>query len=90
MANQRLIESHKQKIALNNNRRENAKRIAHTFKIGDYMLLDYKHHKLEAPYEGPYEIKRIFSNGTVEVQKDAISQKVNIRQIHPFCRRSMQ
>lgn len=77
-ANWRLIESYKQKIALNNNFRENAKRIEHILKIGDCVLLDYKHRKLEAPYEGPYEIKCIFSNGVVEVQKDAISQKVNI------------
>ena len=58
-ANWKLIQSRKQQIALNNNRCEIAKRIEWIYRIGDLVLVDYKHRKLENPYEGPYPIVRI-------------------------------
>ena len=83
-----LIISNKRNTAIRNNLQENNKRIAWNCKVGDKVLLDYKHRKLDKPYLGPYDILQINSNGTIVIQKGRNELTVNIRQLHPFCRRS--
>jgi hypothetical protein len=39
--------------------------------------------KCQAPYEGPYEITDVFTNGTVRIQKGISNEQVNIRRITP-------
>ena len=34
--------------------------------------------KLERPYDGPYEITEVFTNGTVAVQKGIVNERVNV------------
>ena len=57
----------KQNIIHNKNERENAKRIPHTYQIGDkIMLKKYNQPKYGSPeYEGPYAITTVNDNGTV-------------------------
>ena len=38
--------------------------------------------KLERPYDGPYKITEVFTNGTVAVQKGIVNERVNIRATH--------
>jgi len=84
-ANWRAIADRKQKLIDKNNARENAKRLKHTYHIGDKVLMDKdKPNKMECPYEGPYEIREVFSNGTVRIKRKAVLQIVNIRQLHPY------
>ena len=77
-----LIKQRKQQVIQKNNSRENSKRIPHVYHAGDKVMLhlgtEYKH---EQPYYGPYEIREVHSNGTVTIQKGAITEKVNIRQL---------
>jgi hypothetical protein len=50
-----------------NNRRENASRIIHDYKLGDKVLLKKpgKHlRKLEAPITGPHTVTSIYTSGT--------------------------
>ena len=89
VANWRVIAARKQSIAEKNNQRENKGRIEYYYRVGDLILLDHKHRKLDAPYEGPYPIINLYSNGAVEVQKGNTLLKVNMRQLHPFWRRRM-
>jgi hypothetical protein len=59
------IEQHRQKEMGHNNRRENASRIRHDYKIGDNVLLKKtgKHlRKLEAPRTGPHTVTAINTN----------------------------
>ena len=88
MINWDLIKSNKMKLALRNNMQENSRRLEWDYKVGDKALLDYQHRKLEKPYLGPYDVLSINSNGTVVIQKGRTELKVNIRQLHPFWRRS--
>jgi hypothetical protein len=70
-----------------NNRRENASRISHDYKIGDKILLkkSEKHlRKLEAPRTGPHTVAAIYTNGTVRIIKGKINERVNIRRLFPY------
>ena len=39
---------------------------------------------MEQPREGPFNIIRVHSNGTVTIQKVPIEERLNIRQIIPY------
>ena len=45
-------------------------------KTAIYRKLDYKNHRL-------YIITEVFKNGIVQVQRGAINEQINIRQIEP-------
>jgi transposase InsO family protein len=85
-ANWELIRQRKQKLIQYNNRRENSKRIAHQYKVGDKVLY-HVHTKSkygQNPYEGPYQVLRVNDNGTVQMRMGAIIDTVNIRLIKPY------
>ena len=85
-ANWTRIAQRRQEQANCNNKRENAKRIPHTYKVGDYVLLKRgeKVSKMTSPNTGPYEVISVHANGTVRIQKGAVSQRINIRRIIPY------
>ena len=86
-ANWKFIKERKQKLIALNNKRENSKRIKHTYQIGDKILLQrVKQSKYGEPdYEGPYTILQVNpDSGTVTFQKKKYSDSVNIRQIIPY------
>ena len=85
-ANWQIIKQRKQNLINKNNQRENAKRIPHQYQIGDKVLLhlgDVKS-KFAPQYEGPYEIVSVHNNGTVHIRKGPVTERVNIRIIHPY------
>jgi hypothetical protein len=64
------------------NRRENASRISHAYKVGGKVLLKKpgKHlRKLEASRTGPYTLTAIYNNGTLRVQQGKVNERVNIK-----------
>ena len=89
-ANWKEIKDRKQKLINQNNQRENARRIKHTYSIGDRVLMERTNstRKLERPYDGPYEITKVFTNGTVAIQKGIVNERVNIRRIFPYRQKS--
>ena len=36
------------------------------------------------PYEGPYVITQVYNNGTVEIRKGSVLQRLNIRLLKPY------
>jgi hypothetical protein len=74
------IRQRKQDIINVNNRKENAKRIAHEYRVGDKVLLEKPGlaSKLSAPHTGPYWITHTYTNGTVRVQRGIVNECVNI------------
>ena len=85
IANWEYIKNRKQTIINKNNKRENAKRIPYQYQEGDQILLRKgTEFKYEQPYSGPHEILRVNKNGTVQIQKGAVTETVNIRRITPF------
>ena len=71
---------------LQNNARENKGRVPQHYKQGSKVLLRKEGilRKLASPREGPFEITRVYDNGTVQIQKGVVSERVNIRRITPY------
>ena len=82
------IKSNKRKLAVQNNIRENMSRIDHTYNIGDKVLIILKGEeimsKIQIRTEGPYEIIKVYDNGTVKVNRGSYNEIVNIRRIKPY------
>ena len=80
----------KQKLILQNNKRENATRVPHTYNVGDTVVVkagEQRKHG-ENPYLGPMRITQVYDNGTVKLVKvtengGAVYQTWNIRNIEP-------
>ena len=85
-ANWRLIRERKQHAINTNNQKENKKRISHQYRVGDKVLyrVDSLSKYSENPYDGPYEIVRVNTNGTVRLKMDAVTDTVNIRLLKPY------
>ena len=85
-ANWNLIRERKQRIIRMNNKRENARRLSHTYHIGDKVLYAARTSaKYGAdPYDGPYRILKVNNNGTVRLKMGAVTDTVNIRLIKPY------
>jgi transposase InsO family protein len=80
-----IIERKRSQVAKDNTR-ENKTRVPHVYNTGDLVLLTRPGilPKLSTPREGPYKILRVFTNGTVRIQRGIVSQRVNIRRITPY------
>jgi hypothetical protein len=79
------IKERKQHRILQNNKRENAKRIPHTYQLGDQVMLkEDPHHKLEgARFSGPYTVNQINDNCTVQLSKATILSQTSRVGPHP-------
>jgi cleavage and polyadenylation specificity factor subunit 1 len=84
-ANWEYIRARKQNIILKNNKAENAKRIPHTYTVGDKVLLKRgTENKYETPYQGPYTITQVNENGTVRMIIKNVEDTINIRRLTPY------
>jgi hypothetical protein len=84
-ANWEFIRARKQKIIEKNNKAENAKRVAHTYSVGDKVLLRRgTENKYETPYQGPFVILKVNDNGTVRMQVKNVEDTYNIRRLTPY------
>ena len=84
-ANWDFIKSRKQVIIQKNNARENSTRIPHNYHVGDKVMLHIgTTFKYEQPYSGPHEVQEVFTNGTVRLKIGAVTDRFNIRRIHPY------
>jgi hypothetical protein len=80
----------KQQIINESNKRENKKRIQHHYNVGDKVLVERPgiQPKMGAPRDGPFEVVHVSTNGTVRIQRGAVTQRVNIRRLTPYFERS--
>jgi hypothetical protein len=84
-ANWEIIRMRKQNLINKNNKRENAKRIEHEYKLGQPVLLKRgTENKYEAPYSGPYNILKVNDNGTVRLMVKSVTDTYNIRRLLPY------
>ena len=86
-----LIRQRKERAIERNNARENKTRTAHTFRVGEKVLLTKPGRilpKLRTPTEGPYEIQAVYANGTVKIDKGTVTEKVSLRRILPYHERT--
>jgi transposase InsO family protein len=90
-ADWKYITDRRQRMIVQNNERENAKRIPHTYNVGDEVILEmYQNRKHGKPkYSGPYQVDRVNDNGTLRLRQEttnggAVYRTWNIRLIHPY------
>ena len=85
------IKSRKQKVIQQNNKRENATRVAHTYHVHDkVMVRQDPNRKFQDRFRGPYTVTHVYENGTVQLRRDAdnrpggaVFQTWNIRNLNP-------
>ena len=79
------IAERRQQLIDKNLIRLNAKRIRYNYNVGDrVMMVEYNPTKLQARTKSPYQIVRVFTNGTVRIQiEDHVQETVNIRKLFP-------
>ena len=82
----KTITERKRKQITEDNKRENKGRLDHDYSVGDkvYRIKRGVKRKLDPPKEGPFRITKVFSNGTVTLEKGAKSMRLNIRNIEPI------
>jgi len=69
-----------------NTARENAQRADYDYAVGNQVLVrkDGILRKAESQYTGPYTITTVHTNGTIRIQKGALSERINIRRVKPY------
>ena len=88
-ADWQYIKERKQRLIVQNNKKENAKRTPHTYQINDQVMirLDPQRKHGSAKYDGPHTLTAINANGTVTLRKDAhggaVYETWNIRNLEP-------
>ena len=88
-ADWQYIKERKQKLIVQNNKKENAKRVPHTYRINDKVMIrmDPQRKHGSDKYTGPHTLTAINDNGTVTLRKDANGvadyETWNIRNLEP-------
>jgi transposase InsO family protein len=80
------IQAIRQKEIDRNNSRENKSRIEHTYKPGDLVTLAKPGilRKMSTPRQGPYKVVQVYTNGTIRIRRDHVSDRVNIRRVQQY------
>jgi hypothetical protein len=86
------IKQRKERLILKNNERENAKRKAYTYSVGDKVSIKQEPNRKFGSdrYKGPYEVVQVFNNGTIRLKQSnartrgAVYQTWNIRNVVPY------
>jgi hypothetical protein len=88
-ANWAEIKARRQDEIRRYNERENKGRKNYDYEVGDRILLTdaRKRSKLSPPREGQNLVEQVFTNGTILIQRGALSERVNIRRVTPYFER---
>ena len=82
------IQQNRQLLIDDNLRRQNSKRREFHYAAGQEVLIKALNpNKLDPKFEGPFVVTQVFTNGTVEIQRNPlVSEQINIRRLVPFRR----
>ena len=87
----KYIRDRKQKRILQNNSKENSRRVPYNYEVGQRVKVqqDKSNKHGGHRYEGPFTVTSVHNNGTVTLQRSTPSGGVveetwNIRNIHPY------
>ena len=92
IADWQYIKDRKQKLILQNNKKENKTRRAHQYKVGDKVMIKEDPNRKHGSdrYSGPHTLTQVNDNGTVKLTKvarrrrgGAVTETWNIRNIDP-------
>ena len=90
-ANWQCIKARKQKLIVQNNKRENAKRVPHTYNNGDRVIILQNPNRKHGSdlCQGPWTIAAVNDNGTARLTRNTpaggvVTQTWNIRNVAPY------
>jgi hypothetical protein len=90
VADWQYIKERKQKLILQNNKKENKTRREHTYSVGDRVMVKEDPNRKHGSdrWSGPYTLTQVNDNGTVKLSKvapngGAVIQTWNVRNIDP-------
>jgi len=85
------IRNNRQLLIDENLRRQNSKRREFHYQVNQEVLIkDSSARKLDPKAEGPFRITQVFTNGTVQVQRNPlVRERINVRRLVPFRRRQV-
>ena len=80
------IKEIKRKSSLISNDRENKARLAYPYQEGNTLLIINREikSKMESPTEEPYEVLKVFTNGTIRIRRGNYNEVINIRCVKLF------
>ena len=66
--------------------KENKSRIQHDYKVGDKVLYTKPGFitKMDQPQTGSHVVRQVYTNDTISIQRGAVTDRVNIRNITLF------
>jgi len=81
-----VIKRNKQRLINKNNERENSTRVDYDYTVGDEVLIIQTdiQRKLDEPMQGPFNITKVYTNGTVEIARGSLLERINIRRLRPY------
>ena len=86
--NWEAIRKYRENKAQVDNTRENEKRREHDYEVGKKCWIVKnkfeRERKLDKPAEGPFEILKVYQNGTVRLDRNGYEETINIRRLKPF------
>ena len=86
--NWNTIQNYRENKAQIDNNWENNKRRDYVYEVGTKCWIVKnkfeRDHKLDKPAEGPFEILKVYQNGTVRLNRNRYEETINIRRLKPF------
>ena len=86
LADWKAIGERRQHLVSQNNLRENLKRVDYDWAVGDKCLIiqDEVQRKASDINIGPWVVTTVHTNGTVKIQRDTVTERMNIRRLRPY------
>ena len=80
------IGQHRQELVDKHTACENSGRIEHNYAIGNNAMIKYDgvRHKSKFKYSDPYRIVEVYTNGTVRIRRDNVTERIHIRRLKPY------
>ena len=74
------IHKRKQDLINKSNNKENKSQVPYDSKVGEQILLNTPGilWKLSTPRTGPYPVTKVYNNGTIQIQRGIVSERVNM------------
>ena len=81
LVNWEAIKATRNELVIAANIRENQSRVEHVYNVGDKILILHDRNepkaKLGPPTQGPFEIRKVYDNGTVKIWRNRYGEIIN-------------
>ena len=89
-ADWQYIKRRQQQVICQNNKRENARHVPHTYNVGNQVMVEQPQHRKygQPKFKGPFTVDCVNDNGTLRLSvpkgHSILYETWNIRNLHPY------